>query len=120
MTANGATNIIPNEVKLEGTFRTMDESTREDAHKTITKIIDTITKKWGGDYDLNIEKGYPVLVNNDEVTNSARAAAESYLGKENIVTLEPRMTSEDFAYYSLLKPSCFYRLGTANASKGIT
>ncbi len=119
MVANGATNIIPNEVKLEGTFRTMDEKIRNEGHKIITKIIDSISKKWGGDYDLNIEKGYPVLVNNAEVTNRARVAAEDYLGKDNVVTLEPRMTSEDFAYYSLLKPCCFYRLGTANASKGI-
>jgi amidohydrolase len=120
MTAAGATNIIPNEVKLEGTFRTMDENVRNEGHKTITRIIDSISKKWGGEYDLNIEKGYPVLVNNAEVTNRAKAAAEEYLGKENIVALEPRMTSEDFAYYSLLKPCCFYRLGTANASKGIS
>lgn len=120
MTAMGATNIIPNEVKLEGTFRTMDENVRNEGHQTIIEIISTIAKKWGGDFDLNIEKGYPVLVNNAEVTNKARAAAEAYLGKENIVTLEPRMTSEDFAYYSLLKPCCFYRLGTANTAKGIT
>lgn len=120
MNANGATNIIPNEVKLEGTFRTMDESSRDAVHKKMEEIISTITKKWGGDYELKIDKGYPVLINNEEVTARARKSAEEYLGKENIVTLEPRMTSEDFAYYSLLKPSCFYRLGTANASKGIT
>jgi len=120
MIANGATNIIPNEVTLEGTFRTMDETVRSEGHKTITDTIDTIAKKWGGDYDLRIEKGYPVLINNIEVTNKARAAAEVYMGKENIVTLEPRMTSEDFAYYTRLKPCCFYRLGTGNVAKGIT
>ena len=120
MNANGATNIIPEEVKLEGTFRTMDEASRESVHKTIDEIISSITKKWGGSYELKIDKGYPVLINNEEVTNRARTSAEEYLGKENIVTLEPRMTSEDFAYYSLLKPSCFYRLGTGNVSKGIT
>lgn len=117
---DGATNIIPNEVKLEGTFRTMDETIRNKGHKTITEIISSIAQKWGGDYDLRIEKGYPVLINNEKVTEKARAAAETYLGKENIVTLEPRMTSEDFAYYTRLKPCCFYRLGTGNVSKGIT
>jgi amidohydrolase len=120
MNANGATNIIPNEVKLEGTFRTMDESGRADAHKLMREIVAAVAKKWGGDFELIIDKGYPVLINNDKVTNRARTAAEEFLGKENVVTLEPRMTSEDFAYYSLLKPSCFYRLGTANAAKGIT
>jgi amidohydrolase len=117
--ANGATNIIPDEVLLEGTFRTMDETIRSNGHKTITEIISSTAKKWGGDYDLRIEKGYPVLINNEELTYKARAAAEVYLGKENVVTLEQRMTSEDFAYYTRLKPSCFYRLGTGNISKGI-
>jgi metal-dependent amidase/aminoacylase/carboxypeptidase family protein len=120
MTASGATNIIPNEVKLEGTYRTMDESSRVEAHRTITGIVSAIAKKWGGDYDLLIEKGYPVLVNDADVTNRAKAAAEEYMGKENVVALEPRMTSEDFAYYSHLKPCCFYRLGTGNIAKGIT
>ncbi len=120
MTANGATNVIPEEVKLEGTFRTMDEASRESVHKKINEIISSIAKKWGGSYELKIDKGYPVLINNEELTNRARTSAEEYLGKENIVTLEPRMTSEDFAYYSLLKPSCFYRLGTGNVAKGIT
>jgi amidohydrolase len=120
MIAKGATNVIPNEVVLEGTYRTMDENTRNEAHKTITHIISSTAKKWGGDYDLRIEKGYPVLMNDEQVTNRARAAAEEYMGKENVVALEPRMTSEDFAYYSRLKPCCFYRLGTGNVAKGIT
>lgn len=119
MMANGATNIIPNEVVLEGTFRTMDENIRSGGHKTITNIISATTQKWGGDYDLRIEKGYPVLINNEELTQKSKNAAETYLGKENVVALEPRMTSEDFAYYTRLRPCCFYRLGTGNISKGI-
>lgn len=120
MIANGATNIIPNEVMLEGTFRTMDENIRNEGHKTITEIITSTAKKWKGDCDLRIEKGYPVLINNDELTQKLRIFAESYLGKENVITLEPRMTSEDFAYYTRLRPCCFYRLGTGNALAGIT
>ena len=61
-----------------------------------------------------------MLLNNDVVTANARGAAEEYLGKGTVVTLEKRMTSEDFAFYSLLRPACFYRLGTANAARGIT
>lgn len=120
MIANGATNIIPNEVMLEGTFRTMDENIRNEGHKTITEIITSTAKKWKGDCDLRIEKGYPVLINNDVLTQKLRIFAESYLGKENVITLEPRMTSEDFAYYTRLRPCCFYRLGTGNALAGIT
>jgi amidohydrolase len=120
MNANGATNIIPGEVILEGTFRTMDEDIRKEGQKTITEIISSTAQKWGGDYDLRIEKGYPVLLNDEELTKRARTSAEEYMGKQNVVTLEPRMTSEDFAYYSRLKPCCFYRLGTGNILKGTT
>ncbi len=120
LTANGATNIIPNEVNLEGTLRTMDENSRDIVHETLRGIVSNTAKKRGGDYDLRIIKGYPVLVNDEQVTRRAKKFAEEYLGKENIVDLEPRMTSEDFAYYSKVKPSCFYRLGTGNVSKGIT
>lgn len=119
MIATGATNVIPDEVVLEGTFRTMDETIRSQGHAAITEIITNTAKKWGGNCDLRIEKGYPVLINDEATTQKAKAAAEAYLGKENVITLEPRMTSEDFAYYTRLKPCCFYRLGTGNAAAGI-
>lgn len=120
MQANGATNVIPPDVYLEGTFRTMDEPWRAAAHKIIEETIKEKCKAMGGTYDLRIEKGYPVLINDDKVTEQARKTATEYLGKENVVQLEKRMTSEDFSYYSLVKPACFYRLGTGNEAKGIT
>jgi len=120
MQANGATNVIPQEVTIDGTFRTMNEAWRNEAHELIRSTIIAKAKELGGDCEVRIDKGYPVLLNNDVVTANARGAAEEYLGKGNVVTLEKRMTSEDFAFYSLLKPACFYRLGTANAARGIT
>ncbi len=117
--ALGATNVIPDEVKIEGTFRTMDEKWRAEAHVKMKKIAEDVAIKMGGTCDYIIENGYPFLVNDEQVTNHARAAAESYLGKENVEELPLRMTGEDFAFYSQQVPSCFYRLGTANASKGI-
>lgn len=117
---NGATNVIPQEVKLEGTFRTMDEGWRKEAHVKMKSIAESVAKKMGGSCDFVIENGYPFLVNDEETTKKAKAAAEEYLGKENVEELPMRMTAEDFAFYSQEIPACFYRLGTANASKGIT
>ena len=118
--ANGATNVIPDEVKLEGTFRTMDEKWRAEAHAKMKKIAGSIAANMGGSCDFNIVNGYPFLVNNEPLTSNARKFAEEYLGKENVEELELRMTAEDFAFYSQKIPSCFYRLGTANKAKGIT
>ncbi len=118
--ANGATNVIPNEVYLEGTFRTMDEAWRTDAHKKMKKMAEGIAESFGGSVDFNIMRGYPFLINEEKLTASTRAHAEDYLGKENVEDLDIWMAAEDFAYYSQVADSCFYRLGTRNESRGIT
>lgn len=118
--ANGATNVIPNEVYLEGTFRTMDEAWRADAHKKMKKMAEGIAESFGGSVDFNIMKGYPFLINEEKLTAATRAHAEDYLGKENVEDLDIWMAAEDFAYYSQVADSCFYRLGTRNESRGIT
>jgi metal-dependent amidase/aminoacylase/carboxypeptidase family protein len=118
--ANGATNVIPNEVYLEGTFRTMDEKWRAEAHIKMKKMAEGLVESMGGTVDFNIVKGYPFLINEEKLTASARGFAEDYLGKENVLDLDIWMAAEDFAYYSQAADSCFYRLGTRNESRGIT
>jgi amidohydrolase len=118
--ANGATNVIPNEVKLEGTFRTMDEAWRKEAHQKMKKMAEGIAESMGGSCDFHIMHGYPFLVNEEKLTASARGFAEDYLGKENVLDLDIWMAAEDFAYYSQVADACFYRLGTRNEARGIT
>lgn len=116
----GATNVIPDEVKLEGTFRTFDEKWRKRAHKLMKKLAEQMAKSMGGTCDFDIRVGYPHLYNNPNLTTDLKVAAQKYLGKKNVVDLPARMTSEDFAYYSHVVPAVFYRLGTGNPKKGIT
>lgn len=115
--ANGATNVIPDKVYIEGTFRTMDEEWRKAAHEKITTIAEQTAIAMGGKCEVEIRKGYPFLVNDEELTTKAQEAAELFLGKDNVVELDVRMTAEDFAYYSQEMPACFYRLGTAFKDK---
>ena len=117
--ANGATNVIPDEVKLEGTFRTFDETWRMEAHKRMKKLAEELAKSMGGTCEFNIMKGYPVLINEENITRSARHHAEEFLGKENVESLQLWTAAEDFASYSQIIPGCFYRLGIRNESKGI-
>lgn len=112
----GATNIIPDEVYLEGTFRTMDETWREEAHKLIKQIATDITKTMGGECIIEIKKGYPFLKNNESLTTQSISFAKEYLGEENVIDLELRMTGEDFAFYAQKIPGCFYRLGTGKST----
>ncbi len=109
--AKGATNVIPNEVKIEGTFRTLNESWRINAHKKIVKMAQSIAEGMGGSCDVNIKGGYPFLVNDEETTNRSIEFARDILGDSNVVNLDIRMTAEDFAYFSQKYPSTFYRLG---------
>ncbi|QNF31759.1 amidohydrolase [Adhaeribacter swui] len=118
--ANGATNIIPNEVRIEGTFRTMNEEWRAEAHVKMKKMAEQLAEAMGGSCDFEIRRGYPYLQNSPELTEKMRAAAESYLGSENVVDLDLWMAAEDFAYYTQQIDACFYRLGTRNEERGIT
>lgn len=118
--ANGATNVIPNEVKLEGTFRTMDEAWRAEAHTRMKKMAEGIAESMGGSCEFEIKKGYPFLVNEEKLTAAAKQYTQEYLGKENVLDLDIWMAAEDFAYYSQVTDACFYRLGTRNEAKGIT
>lgn len=119
-TTGGSTNIIPNEVKLEGTFRTMDEKWRGEAHRRMKKIAESIAKSMGGACDFNVVKGYPVLYNNERLTARTKKWAIEFLGKDKVLDLPKRMTAEDFSYFSQAMPACFYRLGTGNPERGIT
>lgn len=118
--ANGATNVIPNEVYLEGTFRTLDEKWREVAHIRMKKMAEELAISMGGTCDFEIRKGYPFLKNDEQLTAKAQKAAIEYMGAENVLDLDIWMAAEDFAYYSQVMPACFYRLGTRNEEKGIT
>lgn len=114
------TNVIPNEVKLLGTFRAMDETWRFKAHDLIRKLGTDLVQSMGGEIDLHIDVGYPSVINNEQLNANARKKAEDYLGAENVSETELRMGAEDFGYYAQQIPACFYRLGTMNQAKGIT
>ena len=118
--ALGATNVIPNEVYLEGTFRTLDEKWREKAHELMLRTANSIAEGMGASVAFEIRKGYPFLQNNPELTDRNKKAASEYVGSENIIDLDIWMAAEDFAYFSQATQACFYRLGTRNEAKGIT
>jgi amidohydrolase len=119
VSANGATNIIPDEVRIEGTFRTLNETWRAEAHRKMKKLAEGLAEAMGGSCDFHIMDGYPFLYNNEPLTRRMRECAEAYLGQENVLDLDTWMAAEDFAFYSQAADACFYRLGVRNEEKGI-
>lgn len=116
---NGATNVIPEEVKLEGTIRTMNEKWRYELHDLLKDLVSGICKSMGGTANVEVRRGYPALVNDHGLTIWAKDKAIELLGEEKVHDLDLRMTAEDFSYFAQEIPACFYRLGTSNAAKGI-
>lgn len=114
------TNVIPAEVKLMGTFRAMDEEWRFRAHDIIRKHTTELVHALGAEADIHIDVGYPTVYNNEALHLTAKKLAESFMGQENVEETEVRMGAEDFGFYSQKIPGCFFRLGTANRSKGLT
>ena len=114
-----ATNIIPSEVKLMGTFRAMDETWRYKAHELIKSQAKAIVEGMGAELDLHIDVGYPTVDSDPIVTEQCTQLATIFLGESNIQETELRMGAEDFGYYTQQIPGCFFRLGVRNESKGI-
>lgn len=112
--ANGATNIIPDEVRIEGTLRTFDEAWRAELHRMLPQLAKGLCEGMGGGVEFNIVKGSPVVKNDPELTARIRAAAVEFIGADHIVDMDIRMGAEDFAYYTHVMPGCFFRLGTGN------
>ncbi|HXS37341.1 MAG TPA: M20 family metallopeptidase [Flavipsychrobacter sp.] len=115
-----ATNVIPDKVELEGTFRTMDEKWRAEAHKWIREFTEQTCAAYGAKAIINIPSGYPSLFNNPELTELAENSAKEYLGTENVKTLDKRMAGEDFSFYTHHVPGCFFRIGTNRKNEQFT
>ncbi len=113
--AIGDTNIIPEKAVLKGTFRTMNETWRTQAHKLLTDLIHNTVESYGATADIQIEVGYPFLVNHERTTKYAKTVAEKVLGIDKVIELPIRMTAEDFSYYSQKVPATFFRLGVTPA-----
>lgn len=116
--AEGAVNVIPDQVKLEGTFRTMNETWRKEAHRLIEQIANGIASSMGGNCQIEIRHGYPVLYNDESITARARQKAIELLGPEKVEDMTFRMTAEDFAWFAQSVPGMMYRLGVKAPGTG--
>ncbi|HEY1030640.1 MAG TPA: M20 family metallopeptidase [Flavipsychrobacter sp.] len=115
-----ATNVIPDKVEILGTFRTMDEKWRYEAHKWIKDIIEETCHAYGAKATVEIPAGYPSLYNDPALTMHAESWAREYVGGENVHTLDMRMAAEDFSFYTLDMPGCFFRIGTNKNNEQFT
>jgi amidohydrolase len=114
-----ATNVIPSQVKLMGTFRAMDETWRYKAHELIKKQATAIVEGFGATLDLKIDIGYPTVFNDPSFTKKCWQLGNDFMGENNVEETEIRMGAEDFGFYAQKIPACFFRLGIRNEEKQI-
>lgn len=107
-----ADNVIPAEVKINGTLRTIQPETRERMNRRLVEVVDGIAKTFGGTAEVAIERGYPSLINDDAMLARVVRVAQAVVGAANLHELkEPSMGGEDFAYYLQKYPGAMFRLG---------
>ena len=117
--ADGTYNVIPDKVSLKGTMRTFSEDDRRSVKNKIKEICAEVDSSFNVGTDLFIEEGYPVLINDVNLTNSLRNKAVDFMGEDKVKDIPQLMTAEDFAWYSHKTKACMYRIGTSNIEKGI-
>jgi amidohydrolase len=108
--AGSANNVIPDEVQMNGTIRSYDDETREQLWIELERAF-SVARALGGDYDLNITKGYPAQYNDPEVATLIRDIGGEMLGSEGLYPEEPGMGAEDFSYMSRKAPGAMFSLG---------
>ena len=111
--ADGATNVIPDNVYMEGTLRAFDEDEREATEQRIEAIAREIGSRMGVDIKVDISRGYPCVVNDAGLTRTASELARVMFAA---VELDLRPTAEDFGFYCRRYRSLFYRLGVGTAA----
>jgi amidohydrolase len=110
-----AYNIIPNEVKLTGTIRTLNESIRTQLPIRMEGFIHDFVKVFRAHAEFKYIKGYPVVVNDIKMTALVHQELNAMLGATNVSILqEPFMSADDFAYYGQVVPACYFYVGNAS------
>ncbi len=115
--AGEAFNVIPDTAMLGGTVRTFSGETRDRLDTRIHELATGIAESMGGSVSIRYRRGYPSVVNDPAMSDIVRDAARAVVGEEGLEEGKPGMGAEDFSYFALERPSCFFNVGTGNPDK---
>jgi amidohydrolase len=105
------TNIIPDELTMTGTIRTLDKAMQKEVHQKIIRTAQKIAESAGATAEVSITKGYPVTFNDPALVKKMLPSLERAIGKENVSEREWVTGAEDFAFYGDKVPACFFFVG---------
>lgn len=112
-------NQIADTVTLNGIIRTLDPKQRVFVREQVQKIAESVASAMGGEAEFILMESYGPLMNNDAVVEVVEKNAIQLLGKENVIREKnPNLGTEDFSYFALERPACFFHLGCYNEKMG--
>lgn len=114
--AGNARNVIPQTAELRGTIRALTPEVRALVGKRLTEVVEGAARMTGARIDLNIERGYPVVVNHEAQTDVAIRVAKQVAGDGNVHEMPPLMGGEDFAYMLEQRPGAFIFCGNGDSA----
>ena len=112
-------NIIAEEVKMEGTMRTLNDSVRTQALELMRQTLANVTSAYGAKFELSVDDSNPVTYNDPQLVEQTLPTIRRVVGDANVVAQKPLMPAEDFSYYQKVIPGFFYFLGVGNKAKGL-
>ena len=110
-------NIIPAEVIIRGDMASTNDKIREDIEHNIESVVKSVTEGFGASYEIKFWRGYPTLVNDPKMVNIVKEVAAGMIGKEKVLTAEPSLVGEDFAFFAQKVPAAMWFLGAWDRSK---
>ena len=112
-------NQIADTVTLNGIIRTLDPQQRVFVREAVKSIAESVASAMGGEAEFILMPSYGPLMNNDAVVEVVEQNAVEVVGKENVIREKnPNLGTEDFSYFALERPACFFHLGCYNEEMG--
>jgi amidohydrolase len=110
-------NIIPEEVIIRGDMASLDDPLREEAEQHIERVVKGVTEGFGASHEVQFWRGYPTLHNDSEMVDLVREMGAGILGRDQVLTAEPSLVGEDFAFFAREVPAALWFLGAWDRQK---
>lgn len=109
--AGEAVNVIPESCELQGTVRTFTTEVLDLIERRMHEVVEGTCRAFGASSEFQFRRLYPPTVNHVKETEFARHVLERFAGAQNVREFEPTMAAEDFGFYLMEKPGCFFVIG---------
>jgi hippurate hydrolase len=117
--AGEATNVVPDACEIRGTVRTFTLEVLDLIERRMRQIAESTCQAFDARCEFEFRRKYPPTINHEKETQFARSLLSTLVGEQNVVEFEPTMGAEDFSFYLLEKPGCYFLIGNGDGGHRI-